>query len=114
MFDSRLLVGQNECPHTGLEKPIQDRALSGIPGVKAYRDHLGVVRLVYRGESGLLLEKDAQGNGYTIKAIYTNMAARRLGHARSLLFVARNVLGLTVRHSDNLTESGKAWAHSVG
>lgn len=114
MFDSRLLVGQNECPYTGLEAPIHDAGLSSIPGIKAWRDHAGTVRLVYRGQSGLLLERDVQGNSYTIKGVYTDPQTRRMGFARSLLWVARNVLGVSVRHSDNLTELGKAWAHSVG
>lgn len=114
MFDSRLLVGQNECPYTGLESPVHDAKLSGIPGIKAWRDHVGTIRLVYRGQSGLLLGRDVQGNGYTIKAVYTDPAARRYGYARCLLWVARNVLGVSVRHSQNMTDDGKAWAHSVG
>lgn len=114
MFDSRLLVGQNECPYTGLESPVHDKGLSCIPGVKAWRDHVGTIRLIYRGQAGLLLERDLWGSGYTIKAVYTDPQARRMGFARSLLWVARNVLGLAVRHSQNLTEAGKAWAHSVG
>lgn len=114
MFDARLLVGQNECPYTGLESPLHDAGLSGIPGVKAWRDHVGTIRLVYRGQAGLLLERDRQGNGYTIKAVYTNPQARRMGFARSLLWVARNVIGMSVRHSQNMTEDGQKWAHNVG
>lgn len=113
-MDARILAGINECPLTGLERGHSCKALTGLPGVRAYLDHVGRLRLVYRDAAGLLLEPMPDGRGYIIAGVYTAPHARRLGYARSLIWTARRVMGLCVEWDDHQTTEGALLRAAVG
>ena len=113
-MDSRIIAGINECPLTGLERGHPCKALTGLPGVKVYADHIGRIRLVYRDCSGLLLEPLPWPEQYIIAGVYTVPHARRLGYARSLIWTARRIMGLCVEWDDNQTMEGALLRAAVG
>lgn len=115
MFDRNLLKPFCMCPYTRLEKRVAHIFGSAV---KIYQcKETRKIRLVVYNEAGapvagLLVNPYNRVKTYTIDAVYTLTAYRRMGYAKQLLAVARFTLG-TVKHSDNLTGIGEQWRNSV-
>lgn len=96
--------------------PTGCKALSAFPGIqyaKGTRYHC--VRYTIAEGSHRFCVAVLCWDGLTgaIESVHVLPDYRRQGIARQLLALARHA-GFTVRHSDDLTPDGQAWAQSVG
>ncbi len=118
MFDMEILKPRSMCKHTQLEKLISHQFGRCVKIFECKQTRK--IRLVYCSGtsahaiavSALLLNPYNRVRTYQIDGVFTLKGNRRKGYAKQLLAVARYVIG-TVKHSDNLTESGEAWLNSV-
>ena len=117
MFDSKLLADQNRCIYTSLET----RLKCDYVNLKVYKDDHNRIRIVAydnkvsdKGASpvGAMLLNKLSKNNYQIAGVFVYSNFRRLGIAKSLLAVARQMFK-SIRHSDNLTEEGEKWLKGV-
>lgn len=107
-----ILNGHMQCSLSiGWEERQENKTLSRY-GLQMYKDKAGQLRIFKAGQVGMILQPDGRKR-WRIAHVYTCPECRRQGLAKMLLAIVRAVLG-HVRHCDNLSEAGKAWALSVG
>lgn len=115
MFDTSILKHRNQCQYTGIEKEIRHdftRRLKIFQCKDTRRVRLIFCDVLNEPLSGLIIDPFNQIRSYTITGVYTLPEHRRNGMAKQMLAIARHLFG-NVKHSDNLTEDGKAWRDSV-
>ena len=105
----KLLAPKGAVPWIGPEREQRIHA----PGVRLYRSREGSWRFVMtrEGRAVSALQLVSDGKIATIAHVYTLPECQRRGYARELLRIARR--RLTVKHSDDLTEAGRAWSEAV-
>lgn len=106
-----VILPKNQFPFSGKEK------MKWVNNSIAYYycDYARSHRLVKHknGEAICGLQLIEESEVLTINNIYTVEDERRKGHAKNLLFFAKEYLGKRILHSSNLTKDGRVFARKV-